>query len=93
MTRSLDEPIQRDRRAVWRAFDDEIAIIAPPAGKLHTLVEVAARCWELADGRTFRDIMDVLLKEFDVEPAVLQKDLEEFFDALDERQLLKKDPP
>ena len=89
MARSLDQPIQRDPRVVWRAFDEEIAIVAPWAGQVHTVSEVGARCWELADGRTFQQIMEVLLEEFDVEPNELRNDLEEFLDELDKRKLLE----
>jgi len=89
VARPLDIPVQRHPRVVWRAFDDEIAIVAPWAGQVHTLTDVAARCWELADGRTVEQIMEVLLQEFDVEPEVLRKDLEEFLDELDKRKLLE----
>lgn len=90
MTRRLDQTIQRDPRVVWRAFEEEVAIIAPWAGQVHTLTEVAARFWELADGRTLQQIMDVLLEEFDVEPDVLKSDLEEFVEELDKRKLLEQ---
>lgn len=90
MARPLDLRIQRDPRVLWRAFDEEIALIAPWASSVHTLTHVGARCWELADGRTFQQIMDVLLEEFDVDPEVLRKDLEEFLDELAKRNLLQQ---
>lgn len=90
MARPLDQPIERDPRVVWRAFDEEIAIIAPWAGQVHTLTEVAARFWQLADGRTLQEIMDVLLDEFEVQPDILRRDLDELIEQLDERKLLRE---
>ncbi len=90
MARRPDFAIQRDARVLWRAFDNEIALIAPWSSSVHTLTCVGARCWELADGRTFQQIMDVLLDEFDVEPDALRQDLEEFLDELAERKLLQE---
>jgi Coenzyme PQQ synthesis protein D (PqqD) len=90
MARNLDQRIQRDPRVVWRAFETETAIMDPWVGSVHTVTEVGARCWELADGRTLQEIIDVLLEEFEVEPDVLRADLEEFLDELDQRKLLER---
>lgn len=89
----LDQAVRRDPRVAWRAFESEVAIIAPWASSVHTLTEVGARFWELADGRTLGDIMDVLLGEFDVTREVLETDIAEFVEELGRRQLLERDEP
>ncbi|MCC6652467.1 MAG: PqqD family protein [Candidatus Eisenbacteria bacterium] len=88
LTWNDDSPVQRHPRAVWRAFEGEVAIIAPWEGAVRTLNHVGARCWELADGRSFRAIVDVLLGEFDVSRSVLEGDLRAFLAELAARELL-----
>ena len=80
--------ITRNPRVVWRTFDREVAIIAPWEGGVRTLNEVGARCWELADGRPFRAIVDVLVNEFEVNRTALEVDLRAFLDEMALRNLL-----
>jgi GeoRSP system PqqD family protein len=90
MTRSfdLDAKVRRNPAALWRDFEHEAAVILPSATAVRTLNEVGARCWQLADGRTVGEIVDVLLGEFDVERDQLEKDVRRFFSELDARGLL-----
>jgi len=80
--------VQRNPDAVWRSFDHELAVILPESSAIRTLNEVGARCWELADGRTFRAIVDALEGEFDVPRSVLERDVRDFLAELDARNLL-----
>jgi GeoRSP system PqqD family protein len=81
-------PITRNSAAVWRGFEAEIAVLHPVHGRLSTLNSVAARCWELADGRTFSALIDQLLNEFEVERNALERDVRTFLDELHQRGLL-----
>jgi len=83
--------IRRAATALSRAFDHEVAIILPTASAVRVLNEVGARIWALADGRTFAEILDVLLNEYDTERTQLRMDAEAFLSELQDRGLLE--PP
>jgi hypothetical protein len=54
-----------------------MAILDPGSGQFYSLNEVAGRVWELlADGTTFRAIMDQLESEYDVAADILALDVE-----------------
>jgi hypothetical protein len=85
----LHGPVRRKPGVVWKTFEREIAILDPRTGRLGTLNEVAARCWELADGRTLSDMLDALVNEFDVERNELEADVRAFLEKLRARGLLE----
>ena len=87
---SSESTVMRNPNAVWKAFENEIAVLDPAVGRLSSLNEVAARCWELADGRTFEQLLTQLLNEFDVERDKLENDVREYLGKLDERGLLAR---
>lgn len=89
-TWSADAIVLRTPSAVWRSFETEFAVLDPAVGRLSTLNEVAGRCWELADGRTFELLVAQLLNEFDVERTQLESDVRAFLDQLVERGLLQR---
>lgn len=50
---------------------------------IFTLTEVGARIWELLDGRrTLAELRDAIAAEFEVSPAQVETDLQEFLDKL-----------
>jgi hypothetical protein len=81
--------IRRTPNALWRPFEHEIAVILPTASAVRVLNEVGARVWELADGRTFAEILDILVNEYDVERTQLRRDAEAFLSELHSRSLLE----
>jgi Coenzyme PQQ synthesis protein D (PqqD) len=87
---ALSTRVLRNPNAVWRTFEQETAIILPESSSIRTVNEVGARCWDLADGRTFGEIVEVLLNEFEVPRNQLEVDLRDFLAALDERHLLER---
>jgi hypothetical protein len=89
-TIDLQTPIRRSPRAVWREFDREIAVVDPRATAVRVLNEVGARCWQLADGRTFAEILEELLNEYHVERNQLEADMRAFLAELDDRGLLEQ---
>ena len=53
-------------------------------GSIYTLNEVAARIWELIDGKTkVREIKDTIVGEFEVKPEKAEKDLLEHLQQLE----------
>jgi hypothetical protein len=81
--------IRRTASALWRPFDHETAVILPTASAVRVLNEVGARVWELADGRTFGEIINTLMNEYDVERTQLRLDAQEFLSELHGRGLLE----
>ncbi|MEI9939900.1 MAG: PqqD family protein [Pseudomonadota bacterium] len=81
--------IRRTPSALWRPFDQETAVILPTASAVRVLNEVGARVWQLADGRTFGEIINTLMNEYDVERTQLQLDAEAFLSELYNRGLLE----
>ena len=79
----------KDPSVVYREIAGE-AILVPiqrnvaDMESVYTLDSVGADIWELIDGnRSLSDILDLLLGEYDVDAAVLSKDLDEFFGQLE----------
>lgn len=89
---TLSTTLRRHPDAVWRSFGDEAAVLAPASNAVHTLNAVAARCWELSDGRSLAAILDVLEAEFDVDRPRLEADVRAFIDDLVARGLVTVEP-
>lgn len=87
---SDESAVLRRVGVVWKRHESEVALLDPTSGRLGTLNEVAARCWELADGRTVSEIVGVLQSEFEVNRSDLEVDVRELLTKLDERGLLSK---
>ena len=81
--------VRRTANALWRPFEHETAVILPSASAVRVLNEVGARVWELADGRTFAEIVDILVNEYEVERTQLRRDAEAFLSELHSRSLLE----
>ena len=81
--------VRRTASALWRPFEHETAVILPSASAVRVLNEVGARVWELADGRTFAEIVDTLVNEYEVERTQLRLDAEAFLSELHSRSLLE----
>jgi hypothetical protein len=84
--------IRRTPSALWRTFEHETAVILPTASAVRVLNEVGARVWELADGRTFGEIVNVLVNEYEVERTQLELDAQAFLSELHNRGLLEGPP-
>jgi hypothetical protein len=84
--------IRRTSNALWRTFEHETAVILPTASAVRVLNEVGARVWELADGRTFAEIIEILVKEYDVDRTQLAQDARAFLSELHGRGLLEDLP-
>jgi len=87
---SLDKTYRKNDDIVFRKIGDEYLLVpvTRDAGELahiYTLNPVAARIWELLDGkRPVADIRDALVQEFDVDASEAQADLLEYVKQLEE---------
>jgi len=81
-------PIQNGD-AAWRLIDDEAIIVMPETALATVLNQVAARIWELIDGkRTLGQIVDMIVLEYDVDAATAEKDAQSFVNELTARGLI-----
>lgn len=93
---SASEIYQKDPSMVSREIVGEVILvpIRQNVGDLEnifTLNETAARAWELIDGvRTFGDILQHIVEEFDVEPVEAQQDFSDLLAQLEEIGAVKR---
>jgi hypothetical protein len=86
----LDKVYKKSDSIVFRKIADEFILvpIRQNVGDLEsisTLNEVAARIWELIDGKMkVREIKDKIVEEFEVTPQEAEKDLIEYLQKLKE---------
>ncbi|HDZ27661.1 hypothetical protein LCGC14_1097500 [marine sediment metagenome] len=86
----LDKVYKKSDSIVSRKIADEFILvpIRQNVGDLEsisTLNEVAARIWELIDGKMkVREIKDKIVEEFEVTPQQAEKDLAEYLQQLKE---------
>ena len=85
----LDEVYKKSESIVFRKIADEFILvpIRQNVGDLEsisTLNEVAARIWELIDGKMkVREIKDKIVEEFEVTPQQAEKDLIKYLQQLE----------
>jgi hypothetical protein len=84
--------IRRAPTALSRVFEHEVAVILPSVSAIRVLNEVGGRIWALADGRTFAEIVDILVNEYEVERTELRMDAETFLSEMQSRGLLETPP-
>jgi len=63
-------------------IDGKAVVIVIDTQKLHVLNPVGSRVWELADGRSVKDIVDVITREFAVDRARALSDVGSFVEEL-----------
>ena len=74
----------------WRRFDSEVLLLDLRAGQFVELNEVAARAFEgVARGESVTEIVNDLVKKFEVDRAVLEDDVRKVLDDLVQRGLVE----
>ena len=86
----MDKVYSKNPDVVFRKIADE-CILVPIKNRvgdmecIYTLSEVAARIWELIDGRkSSGEISRAILNEYDVSPENAERDLRELFMQLED---------
>ncbi len=88
----LEKRLIKDPNMVFRQIDDEMILVpirrnVADLESIYTLNPVAARIWELIDGkRQVKDIAKAILQEYEVDERKAEKDLQEFLSQLEERK-------
>ncbi len=85
----LDKVYKKSDSIVFRKIADEFILVPIRQNvgyleSIHTLNEVAARIWELIDGKMkVREIKDEIVEEFEVTPQQAEKDIMEYLRQLE----------
>ena len=75
----------------WRVIEGEAVILSMETKVLRGLNPVGSRIWELIDGeRSVEQIVGVIVKEFDVEPARADEDVRSFVQEVLEKGLVTR---
>lgn len=92
----LDKVYKKSDSVVSRKIADEFILVpirqnVGDLGSIYTLNEVAARIWELIDGKTkVREIKDTVVGEFEVTPEEAEKDILEHLQQLEKIKAISK---
>ena len=72
-----------------RIIDDEAVIVLSESGEVQVLNAVGARIWELADGsRSLAQIIEQIVREFDVSLEQATTDVVEFVGVLEREKVV-----
>lgn len=75
--------MRRVAGVVEAEIDGERVLLAPATLAYFSLNQVGARVWDLigSEGRSLPGLVDVLVAEFDVDPATCRRDVSDFVEA------------
>lgn len=86
----FDARIVAVRDQVSADLSGEFVILHLTTGVYHGLDQVGSRVWELIQQpRTFREIYNVLLAEYEVDDATCERDLRELLEQLEKANLIE----
>lgn len=84
---------ERANELISSEMQDGTVIVSPADGHLSVVNPVGAFVWDLIDGQRSTDfIVDQVVQNFEVSPAVARADVLSFLDQLAERGLVTKKP-
>ncbi len=81
--------ICRSTEVVFNKLDEEIMMMSIENSEYYGLDNIGSRVWEiLANPSTFSQIIEILMKEFEVTEENCFADVKEFLKSLDEKKLI-----
>ena len=93
MTIEPGTSVRRSPRASFRRLENGSAVVLHlDTAQYHGLNEVGAAIWDLADGRSFEEIVEGLREKLDDPPPGLENEVREFLEALRGRELIEYVP-
>ena len=73
-----------------RIIEEELYIIDPRNNRLHNFNKIGTYIWQILDKvSTYKEVVSMLIKEFDVDKQTAHEDLSEFIKILEEKDLVK----
>lgn len=87
---TLDSSLRIPDTILFTTVDEEAVLLNTRTNHYFSLGEVGARVWSLLnEGKTFREVYQTLLEEFEVEAVQLERDLLELTEQLMEYGLVE----
>ncbi len=87
---SVNTVFQRRKDLLSSRMDNDTVMMHPESGKYFSLNPVATRIWEILDTpRSFREIVEVLLQEFNVQEPVCSSETKDFLMKLLEKDIIE----
>lgn len=81
----------RKKELLSSRMDNEIVMMHPESGKYFALNPVASRIWELLEQpNSINDLVEKLLREFDVTQDVCKTEVTVFIEEIMEKKLIDK---
>ena len=81
----------RSKHVVWNMVDDEAVLLNTITGKYFGMNKTAIALWQFIETpRSSQEIVKELLNLFEVEEALLTKDVLELLSTLESKQLVEK---
>lgn len=82
---------RRKKDIIFRKEGEEAILFNPDTSGIIVINSTGCFIWPLFDGkRTKEDILREMAKEFDVEPAIAQKDLDNFIKELEKQNFIER---
>jgi len=78
----LQDVVRRVKAQASRSVNGEALVVLTDKRELHRLNAVGTRIWELCDARCVADIVDDIVREFDVEREVAEQDVCAFLSTM-----------
>ncbi len=81
--------VHHARDAVWRRYDDQVAVISLDTSRVRLFNAVGSFLWERCDGATIDQLVAAVRERFAVDEATANADVVAFLDDLVARGLLR----
>lgn len=89
MPYNQNDTLQRNPELLSSKIDSETIMMNMHDGNYYGLNEVAGRIWEILENpHTYKDLIKILLSEFDVTEETCSKDVSGFLNKLEEKKLI-----
>ncbi len=84
-----DALLQKRADIISSHIDDEVVMMSIESGEYYGLNPVASRIWEILETPySFQQLIDILLKEFDVDREKCEKDVQTFLNQMIKKKLI-----
>ncbi|MFH1538806.1 MAG: PqqD family protein [bacterium] len=83
--------LRRQPDAAWRKIKDQVVVVTPDDGTLHTLNGAASLIWESLDGElTIEDIAAKIVCEYEVNRGTALEDIRSFAEEMTSKNMVER---
>lgn len=86
---SAQRTVHHASDAVWRRYDDQVAVISLDTSRVRLFNAVGSFLWERCDGATLDELVAAVRQGFAIDEGTARADVERFVDDLVARGLLR----